>query len=326
MRHMSPAIVEKITDDILHSPLRHTVCHVECSENGDAFLNPEAVNCLRIVKRKLPACTVSIFTNFQTLNAALADEILRAKLIDRFVCNIDGHDEEHYRAVKGVGLKRAESNLRHFLDLRRQLGEKASLHINVVQYNDYVDTIQKHLGVVPNKASGRVSRKLTRDFDLVWKKWKPLVDSQKDSIQRVKGFFGWAERSQCAGKPIAYENFSCPVLDGVRHSAFIAPDGTWYACCLDAECELVIGNVMNEPLHELMMSERRSSLISQLENREFARIGGPCRTVSCCQTMTLNEPMERLADLIRRSPLGESLKRLSANSPFWRHWMDRIRG
>jgi hypothetical protein len=195
-----------------------------------------------------------------------------------------------------------------------------------VSYSDYVATVQRYLGVLPAKANGRSAGELECDFHRIWRKWKPLLDPKTDRIQRVRSFFGWAERSQCADRGIAYGDYTCPALDRVKQEAFIAPDGTWYGCCMDAECELVIGNVTMESLALLVGNERRTRLISGLENREFARIGGPCRTVQCCQTMILDTPIDKLAQVVRNSPFGEGLRNLCAKSTFLRDCIDRVRG
>lgn len=326
MRHMSPVVVDKITSEVLRSPRLRTVKHFECGENGDAFLNPAAMDCLRIIKQRLPECTVGVYTNFQTLTPDLAEELLRHKLIDSFNCNIDGHDEEHYRSVKGTGLRQAEDNLLGFLKVRGQLGVKVPLRIMSVNYNDYVELLWKHFGILPSKAAGHVRQGLKRDFDLIWRKWKPLLDPQTDKMIRLLDFSFWAERAELAERVIQYEAYACPVLDRVKHEAFIAPDGTWYACCVDAECELVMGNVMANSIETLMDSDRRSNLIAMLQNREFAQIGGPCKTVQCCQCTILDRPIDRLSRFVGTSPFGNVLRNLCAKSRFLRDSVDRIRG
>jgi hypothetical protein len=115
-----------------------------------------------------------------------------------------------------------------------------------------------------------------------------ILHSPEDGIREVRPF-GWAEREAVDVSTLDYSKYECPFLERVLHEAFIAPDGTWYACCLDAKAELNLGNVVETSIQDVFSSQRRQDLIASLRMREFDRIGGPCRTVSCCQTLYKNK-------------------------------------
>jgi sulfatase maturation enzyme AslB (radical SAM superfamily) len=281
---MSPKIVEKIVREVSTNPKISSVAHLECGENGDAFLNPKALECLRIMRRGLPWCTISVFTNFRNLTIDKIIPILQERLIDAICCNIDGYNDYHYRAVKGVDLKKAKQNLSSFLQLRKDLHANIPLTIYAITYRKYVNTIKRNFGFLPHKLHRKELKDIKKDdFPLIKAKWLPLIDKEKDRIVSARAIFSWAERTRIDTASLVYDDYCCPNLERVKHEAFIAPDGTWYACCLDANNELVIGNIAKDSLVDLMESPRRIKLIRMLEDGKFREIGGPCKTVNCCQ-------------------------------------------
>jgi len=282
---MNPQIVEKIVHEVSTNPKLHSVTHFECSENGDAFLNPKVLECLRIIRRSLPWCTISVFTNFRNLTKDKIIPILRENLIDTICCNIDGHNEYYYRAVKGVSLKKAKQNLLDFLQIRENLRANVPLTIYAITYKKYVNTIKNNFGFIPHNLHGKELKDIKDDFALIKATWQPLIDKEKDHIIPAHAIFSWAERTKIDTASLAYDNYCCPNLERVKHEAFIAPDGTWYACCLDANNELVLGNLTRNSLANLMESPRRRKLIWMLEERKFQEIGRPCDTVNCCQLL-----------------------------------------
>ena len=120
------------------------------------------------------------------------------------------------------------------------------------------------------------------NMDKNYKAWHP-----KDHILRTP-VRGWAERKQIKPASIDYSQYTCPLIDSISRAAFIAPDGTWYACCWDGNNELALGNVIEKSIHQVFLSDRRRHLLQLLENRDFAKISGPCTTVNCCQALSCN--------------------------------------
>jgi len=314
--HMSVDVVRNIVEQVQREPSLQGVKHFQCGENGDAFLNPQALDCLRTIRRHVPDAEIGIFTNFQRLDPGIAEILLEERLIDQLSCNIDGHDEVHYRAVKKTGLERARINIEAFLKLRNARGLKVPLHILSVNYNDYRLAIKRHFGFEPSNVKQPQSASISQDYKLICAQWIPKLNPQIDSIEPVRCFFSWAEREKAGQQPINYKRFTCPKLHRLRTEAFIAPDGRWYACCFDADCELLIGDTTQVPLIDLMHSPRRSELLRMLEAQRFGEIGGPCKTVNCCQLISLH-PLEteiRRAVQSIRPNIRKLVKRLSFRS------------
>jgi len=307
---MDIQLVDKIVREISSDQKLHTVTRFSCGENGDAFLNPDALECLRIIKRRLPKCTVFMATNFQNLTRDKATTILKEGLIDSVCCNIDGHDDYYYRVVKRMSLERVEQNLMDFLEIRKEMHSKVPLTIFAITYRKYVNEIKNNFGFLPCNLHGKELKDLVDDFKLIEAKWKPMLDPVRDRIMR-QPIYGWAERGLVDPTQIKYKKYNCPLLENVKREAHIAPDGTWYICCHDANNELILGNLANDSLVNLMMSARRMKLIRMLEKKQFSKIGGPCKTVNCCRPFY--KPQKRLSRgrILSKLPFSNFTRRIA---------------
>jgi len=79
----------------------------------------------------------------------------------------------------------------------------------------------------------------------------------------------------------------CPHLERVENEAFIAPDGTWYACCLDSQCELQLGNIHEQTIMEIHDGKKRKDLLEKLRSDDVRSAGGPCKHVKYCYCLKL---------------------------------------
>jgi len=276
---------KKIVDEMCSEKFRsvHRVIKFEFGENGDAFLNPDVIEIMRYVKSHLPDVNKNVYTNFFNLTEEKSKIILKEGLLDSVVCNIDGADDVSYHEVKRLSFSLTRRNLLSFLRLRREL--KADVHLTILSLTlaYYVERIMK-LGLSPSKLRGVDDGCVTDDYGTIQEEWSKLIDPRTDMIRRPK-VIGWAERSSIPIGHVDYRSYSCPLLQRVKEECFIAPDGTWYACCRDSKNELALGNVIEESILKVCEGERRMKLIRLLERGEFQSIGGPCRTVNCCQEL-----------------------------------------
>jgi hypothetical protein len=162
------------------------------------------------------------------------------------------------------------------------------LNIQVLTLNAYVSAIHKNFGFYPSKWKGEVTSLAEDEFSVIKEKYMAMLDTERgrDSLVRSP-VFGWAERESIDVSNVDYRKYSCPALQSGRiyDEAFIAPDGTWYACCYDSNNELVLGNVMTQTLDEVFHGHARYRLIEMLGQKRFMEVGGPCKTVMCCQNL-----------------------------------------
>ncbi len=325
-KFMSLEVVKKIIDEISSKDFqeKHRVKRIEVGENGDAFLNEDLIKILRYIKFKLPDVMIEISTNFQHFTKEKAQIILDEKLIDVFCCNVDGSDEENYYNTKRIDFQIVKKNILDFLETRQKSKNKPSLCICILTLNSYIRTIHKNFGFYPLKLKDYRLKNVPDDSSIIKKQWKKLLDSKIDRIITYFYLFAWAERDQIICGRINYKKYSCPNLQRIKEEAFIAPDGTWYACCYDSNFELVLGNVVEHNIDNIYSSKNRLAFIEKLEKKEFNEAGGPCRTVNCCQYICGNtirkiqhiygsttiKILKRLKKVASNNILGKKLSKL----------------
>ncbi|MHB8159227.1 MAG: radical SAM/SPASM domain-containing protein [Thermoleophilia bacterium] len=263
---------------------RHHLKRIVVGENGDSFMNPRFIDILRLMKEKLPRVPVELTTNFQLATEEKLAPIVREKLIDSCVCNIDGATARTYNLVKGLDYEKVSQHVGNFLALRKEHQQEIPFVINILTYHDYVHTIKKYLKVYPLKMKDPSFKDIPDDFAENRKQLKEIINPETDWIVRT-WIYGWAEREQMAGRPINYKKYGCPNIRRVERETFVAPDGSWYACCMDADYANSLGNVIETSFDEVYDSPRRAEFISLLRSRQFDKIDGPCQTVNCCQLL-----------------------------------------
>src|SRR3990170_5900467 len=278
-------LAKKIIDEISHESFskKHQITRIEVGENGDVFLNKEAIKLLRYIKFKLPKVKVETFTNFQYFSEEKAQIILSERLINSFHCNIDASNERDFFIAKGIKLSVVKENILNFIEMRKKLHNESSLIIHVLTLNTYINAVRYHLKSYPLKLEDHKVKNIKDDFKIIKKQWEQFLDPKIDAILKTTNPISWAERPAVDWKKLDYKRYSCPNLNRIKEEAFIAPDGAWYACCYDADNELILGNVGIDNIDKIYSSRSREELIERLEKREFQKIGGPCKTVNCCQ-------------------------------------------
>jgi len=294
--------VKKIICEITSDKFRtyHNIKRIEVGENGDAFLNKDFIDILRLIKSKIPQVNLERYTNFQNFTKEKARIILSEELIDSFYCNIDSSNNSNYLNIKGLDLDNTMNNLINFIKLRKELNSNAPLNVLVLTLNKYINTIYNNYNFYPIKLNDINLRNVPDDFSIIKTRLKKILDSKTDKVIE-SWVVGWAEREKIDITKIDYAKYYCPNLIRVENEAFIAPDGTWYACCLDSNNELVLGNVIKKSINEIFFSKRRKELISMLKKKKFARINGPCATVNCCQYLNKSKFMTSVFDKILKN-------------------------
>ncbi len=273
---------KKIINEISSKEFKkyHNITRISVSENGDAFLNKDLIQILRYIKLKIPA-RVFLFTNFQYFTKDKAEIILKEGLIHSFFCNIDGSTAENYFYVKKIDLNNTKRNLIDFLKIRKKFNRDFPLTVFILTLHNYIHTIYSHFSFYPAKLKNPNLINIPDDFPIIEKQLKEILDPTRDRIRKAK-IGAWAERKKIDTQKIDYKKYSCPNLYSIETEAFIAPDGTWYTCCIDANNELVLGNVIERSINEIFFSRKRRAFIKLLKNKQFAKIGNPCNTVNCC--------------------------------------------
>ena len=284
-RNMPFETAKKAIDDASAHTDMLRIQHVEIGENGDAFINKHALAILRYAKARIPNVTIGCYTNLQNLSGDTIDSIVREGLLDSLGLNVDGASNLTFAAVKKIDLRHVNQKLPLLLVAREKYASQLKLLVNVLTLRDYIKATTLALGRLPLKLQNPSLIGLDDDFEQI-----------REGVQRFlrpgDGFgrpapFLWAERPGVDTSTLDYSQYSCSQLERVLAEAFIAPDGSWYACCYDSNNRLVVGNILEQPLEEIARGERRRRLLEMLLQKKFGEIGAPCNTVNCCQAVDL---------------------------------------
>ncbi len=278
---MPLSLVRKITAELTARGDFHQVELMQLSENGDALLNKNFIEILRLLKRRLPSVKKILYTNLSLLTKEKAEIILREGLIDRLMCSIDSIDEDVFFRMNGLDLKRVLRNFKNFISIRNELNSPVPVTIRMLTLHSYVTSIKAALKFVPNGVDD--SKVPLLDEALTIKAYlDKIIDPSKDVIGSSI-VFAWNDREKFTGKVASYTpNTFCPFLERNESDLFIAPDGSCYSCCLDSKCSIIFGNVNTESLDSIFNGSKRARFLEKLRARKFIEMGEPCSSVICC--------------------------------------------
>lgn len=275
-KFMPLELVQKVVDELKSSSFqnKHDVVLHTIGENGESTLHPQFIDALRIIKTA--GTPMWLFSNFSKLKHGDLEVILDEELISCFHVNVDGLTQESYKAVKGIDFT-AKETIFKLLGLRGI--RRVSLKLHIITMENYINTV---------KSCGSWPHKVPKDVEIIadeaasiqhyWQKYL-----QPGDYVGIDDCIVWAERNHLA-EDRNIKTLECPNIARVEECAYIAPDGTWYACCLDIENKLVVGNVKKSSLDEIYKGQKRQKLIEQLKGQLFTEIGSPCNRIDCCYT------------------------------------------
>jgi radical SAM protein with 4Fe4S-binding SPASM domain len=292
---------KKIIDELADPAFPNKIRMIHLSENGEALYNKDFLKIARYVKEKLPDTKVNLLSNFGMMSPEISKALLKEKLLSSVQVNIDGHDEETYRAVKGISYQGVIKNVKRFLKYREEFDPKFDFCINVMPAFEYAVTVNVFMNAVPDQINGEIPYS---NFDLTLNSLRKFVPADVRIRHSKSGL--WAERKLLTGKiatlNVDQSTLDCPMLDRVEHEAFIAPNGDWYPCCLDDNQDIVLGNILESTVLEVFNSEVRKEFIEKLKARRWEEIGYPCNTVACCNSATIKpEIYEKMTAQFKRN-------------------------
>ena len=282
-RHMSFEVARKIIDEVSQPAFieKYGLKYFNIGENGDCFMNKEAIEILRYIKKKYPEAGVYVWTDLQFFTPEKMEIVVRERLLTSIGFNVDGASEHSFSAVKRLSSEYVRGRLPILLELRERYGAHIPLTIISLTMRHYVDAVRTAFGRDPVRIADPKQLDIEDDYAEVEAMIRPLLKPY-DTLARSSVMF-WAERPGVAPASVDYSAYGCPLMQRVTQEAFIAPDGSWYACCFDSNNQLGLGNVHETSLEAVAQGRQRRQLVKLLEARRFGEIGGPCATVNCCQ-------------------------------------------
>lgn len=273
-------IAKKAIDDASIRSDAVQIDSMSFGENGDAYINKRAQDICRYARERIPGAFRFCTTDLQNLSVAMIEEIIRDELLHSIEFNIDGSSNELHFASKRLSIDHVNLKFPKMLELRERYRSGLRIVISVLPLRKYIDSTLLKIGKLPAKLTDPALQNLPDDTQSIVETIRPLLRSG-DRIYEARPFH-WAERGQVDAAKLDYSQYQCPLLESVGRTAYIAPNGEWYACCFDSNNELVLGSIKEQSLHEIAVGEPRRVLLERLAAQQFAEIGGPCRTVNCC--------------------------------------------
>ena len=167
VKTMKPELIEKILHDTISRPDVFSINWVGCGENGDAFMNPRALDCLRIIKAKLPNAKVRVNTNFDTLTSNISKAILEEDLLDGITFNMDGSTPENYYLVKRLDYEKVRNNILGFIQLRKELNKRVPLVLFSIPYRRYVNCSTNNFDFLPTNLVDHELKATKNDFKAI---------------------------------------------------------------------------------------------------------------------------------------------------------------
>lgn len=285
-KHMPFRSLKKIIDEVASPKFKkqHNIKKIQLGENGDCFLNPDILKISMYIRKKLPSVFIEVFTNFFNFSSRLSKIFISKFIIDSVWCNIDGKDKVNYYHAKGLNLGRTIKNLGDFVKHRSFYGTNVTLSIRVATLNSYIHKIHDNFGFYPSKLKDISIINIPDDYEQIRERVVPFLRPGFDGVARNR-IFGWAERDLILKEEISTKGLKCPLLDRVETSIFIAPNGAWYACCLDSDNELIFGNIHERSLEDIYSGRKRKDFLFKIKNNKFDEVGGPCKSVPGCVTL-----------------------------------------
>ena len=286
-KHEPPFMPLDLVGKILDESAVYDIVSIDVGENGDSFLNPQALEILRLIRSKSRAM-VRMFTNFRSFKPDLIDAVLQEGLLDKVITNIDGATPEAYRAVKGLELDRVEPNIHHFLARKEALRSPTEFRIQALTLHHYVDTVRRVLDRDPVHVPDHLVDSID-DFDQIVERWRSHGVVPERSVVTL-----WVESQNPVRERTSVRQIArgiqrrvfpkpCRMFDKIERGLFIAPSGQVYLCCADFEFEITLGNLRQQTVREVVESGRRRDILKALARREFHKIGGPCKNPEMCR-------------------------------------------
>ena len=295
---MDVELVYKIIDEVSHPDFPYDIKNIHMSENGEGLYHRDFVEILRYIRQNLPNTEIDMLSNFGLMSKRMSRVLLEENLLTSIQVNVDGHNDRAYRSVKGISFSSVMKNVKEFLEIKKELGVDMHFGINVMPAFEYTAAVfttfnKNPIQTPPNESVPYSSFELT---DQAIKQYLGNDLYKELGMVRHSRPGLWAERERFkSGEFKVQSDVKCPLINRVQEEMFIAPNGDYYACCLDDNNDMVLGNLKEKSVLEIWQSQQRINFVNNLRMQNFEKLGYPCNTVGACQTIFFTpEDLEKL--------------------------------
>jgi radical SAM protein with 4Fe4S-binding SPASM domain len=229
--------------------------------SGEPLLHDELFEMIEYTHGK--GCQTAIHTNATLLTENLSEKILSSPLT--FLSfSFDGCTPEIYERLRPPAkFEQTSANIRRFLDRRRRSGRGPYTSIEIIRMRDTEDFLES--------------------FADEWK----AIGIEEVSIVEYMTWLGTVPDRRTEGAAAC--NGYTPCAAPFQHGCVLS-DGTVVPCCLDIDGRMPLGNVTEQPFHEIWQGNTYRRLRLQMLTGDLPS-GSICD--GCENTRREPEPAER---------------------------------
>lgn len=223
---MTMETYKRILDEGLREKVKNVVLHTV----GESLLHPNIVDMIKLAKSK--GFITRLSSNGTLLNPNLSKSLVESGL-DQFRFSLEGAKKETYENIRiGGDFNTLLANMKALKEIRDKHGRKPNITISSI-----------------------IMKQTEPELDDFYKKFLPLVDfiefrylvNQAGQVDSVFRSFSSEDMSTYAGR--------CP-CKLLWSTVVILWNGDVSCCCVDFDGRLVVGNILDKPLHEIWNSDK----------------------------------------------------------------------
>ena len=217
--HMDFELFEKIIDESVQYGQREVIT---LHKDGEPLLHPKLGQMIAYAKEKKAARILRLSTNALLLSEARCQELILSGL-DAITISLDGTSEETYKKIRGGDYHKVVNNALRFIKTRNDMGRaRPWVTLQVIKMADTLEQIE------PFK-----------------EKWSSIADEVA-----VKDFLNWGGAIPTEEGMLPNPDLREPCLDLWTYLT-VNWDGHVSICCLDFDCQCIVGDVNNQYLKEV---------------------------------------------------------------------------
>ncbi len=217
--YMDFELFKKIIDESVQYGKRRVIT---LHKDGESLLHPRLAQMIAYAKQRKAAHILRLSTNALLLNEAKCRELIRSGL-DTVTVSLDGTNEATYEKIRGGDYGKVVNNIARFIKIRNELGRtRPWVTLQMIKMAGTLEQIQQFK-----------------------EQWKSVVDEIA-----IKELLNW-------GGAIPAEESMLPNLD-LREPCgdlwtylTVNWDGNVSICCLDFDCQCIVGDVNSQSLKEI---------------------------------------------------------------------------
>jgi len=250
---------------------------------GSSFLNKDYVQMLRYVKEK--KIYVELFDSFNNLNERLIEDIVKEKLIGRFIASIDAATKETYEKIRvGASFENVIKNVKTLVKMKKKYKThfpELSFHyiISKMNYSEVPQFIELIHRITSGDNVGILFTKLLHSFDEVENMVSDLPEKIKREALGISKKLGirlmWTKDLREKRQPMSKcTEWTMP---------FIFADGSVIPCCAGNEAnkrefqiKTRMGNILEQDFKTIWNGSKFKDLRDMLHNGET-----PIQCVDC---------------------------------------------